>query len=307
VTVSVFAPSGEQIEIRAGDQRLVVVEVGGGIRSYAVAGRELLDGYEFDEMSKSARGAVLMPWPNRIRDGVYAFDGRQHQIPLNEPEQQNAIHGLVRWVSWTVREREAHRVVMGHVMHPQPGYPFGLDLRIEYELSSTGLGVQTTATNIGSSACPFGAGAHPWFLAGAPVVDAVVLGLPAATVMRSDERGIPIESLPVQDTEFDFREARPIGPARLDHAFTDLACDADGLARVELLRPDGIGTTIWFDQMYPYVMVTTGDVLPDVDRRSIAVEPMTSPPNAFQTGDGVIRLEPDETFTGRWGFAATMP
>ncbi len=307
MTVSGYAPSGEQIEIQAGDQRLVVVEVGGGIRSYAVAGQELMDGYALDEMCLSGRGEVLIPWPNRIRDGRYTFDGRAHQIPLDEPEQSNAIHGLVRWASWTAREREAHRVVMGHVMRPQPGYPFTLDLRIEYGLSATGLTVQTSATNIGPAACPFGAGAHPWFLAGAPVDDPIVLGLPAATVMRSDERGIPVGSVPVEEEELDFRDARPIGPVKLDHAFTDLVRGVDDLARVEIRRPDGVEIAVWFDRNYPFVMLTTGDVLPDVERRSIAIEPMTCPPNAFQTGEALIRLEPGETFTGRWGIAVKTP
>ncbi len=302
-----YAPSGEQIEIRAGDQHLVVVEVGGGIRSYAVAGREILDGYALDEVCPSGRGEVLIPWPNRIRDGTYTFDGRRHQIPLDEPEQSNAIHGLVRWSSWTVRERGPDRVVMGYTLYPRPGYPFGLDLRIEYELSAAGLSVETSATNIGSSACPFGAGAHPWFLAGASIDDAVVLVLPADTVLRSDARGIPVGSSPVDGTELDFREPRPIGPTRLDHAFHDLTRGADGLARVEMQRPDGVAITVWLDRNYPFVMLTTGDVLPDVNRRSVAIEPMTCPPNAFQTGESLIRLGPGGTFTGRWGFSTSLP
>jgi aldose 1-epimerase len=307
IEAGVFAPSGEQVEIRAGDQRLVVVEVGGGIRSYAVAGQEILDGYRADEMCASGRGQVLIPWPNRIRDGAYTFDGRRHQVPLNEPEQGNAIHGLVRWAAWTVREREAHRVVMEHTMHPQPGFPFALELRIEYLLSAAGLSVETTSTNIGPSRCPFGAGAHPWFLAGAPIDDAVLLTIPAVVVLRSDEHGIPVEATPVEGTDLDFRDPRRVGPSRLDHAFTDLSRDADGLARVELRRPDGIEITVWLDRSYPFVMVTTGDVLPDVDRRSIAIEPMTCPPNAFQTGGALVQLGPGETLSGRWGFSATLP
>jgi aldose 1-epimerase len=128
----VIAPSGEQIEIRAGDQQAVVVEIGGGLRSYAAGGRDLVDGYGTDEMSSSGRGQTMIPWPNRLQDGSYEFDGRRHQLPLNEPERHNAIHGLVRWVAWSAFVREPHRVVMEHVLHPQPGYPFSLRLGIEY-------------------------------------------------------------------------------------------------------------------------------------------------------------------------------
>jgi aldose 1-epimerase len=119
----VIAPSGEQIEIALGDQRAVVVEVGGGLRTYSAGGREVLDGYGIDEMSTSGRGQLLLPWPNRIKDGSYEFEGRRHQLPINDLEEQDAIHGLVRWAAWSVGEREPHRVVMHHRIHPSPAIP----------------------------------------------------------------------------------------------------------------------------------------------------------------------------------------
>jgi aldose 1-epimerase len=147
----VIPPSGEQITIAARDQEAVVVEVGGGLRSYSVGGRELVDGYRSDEMSSSGRGQVLIPWPNRLQDGSYEFHGQRHQLSLNEPERRNAIHGLVRWSVWTATEREPHRAVMEHVLYPQPGYPFSLRISIEYTLSDSGLQVRTTGTNLGTA------------------------------------------------------------------------------------------------------------------------------------------------------------
>jgi hypothetical protein len=115
-------------------------------RSYSVGGRELVDGYRADEMSSSGRGQILIPWPNRLQDGSYEFDGRRHQLPLNEPERRNAIHGLVRWATWSAVEQEPHRAVMKHVLYPQSGYPFTLGISVEYALSDNGLQVRTTAT-----------------------------------------------------------------------------------------------------------------------------------------------------------------
>jgi aldose 1-epimerase len=301
VATSLASPSGEQFEIVAGGHRAVIVEVGGGIRSYSVEGQELLDGYGVDEMAGSGRGQVLMPWPNRVRDGTNAFDGRRHQLDINEPELGNAIHGLVRWVAWSVVEREAHRVVVRHTLHPQPGYPFTLRLQIEYELSAAGLAVRTSATNAGTTACPFGSGAHPWVAAETGSVDLVSLHVPSGVADHVDERSIPTGEGSVEGTELDFRVDRPIGPTKIDHAFTDVERDADGLARVRLRQPSGQTITVWFDAAYRFVQLSTGDVLPDVNRRSLAVEPTTCPPNAFQTGEALIRLEPKAMFTGRWG------
>jgi aldose 1-epimerase len=300
----VTSPSGQQVEIVFGDQRAVVVEVGGGLRSYQVGGQELLDGYGAEDMCSSGRGQVLIPWPNRLQDGSYEFDGRRLQLPLTESAAGNAIHGLVRWASWRVEGREADRVVLAHPLHPQPGYPFSLTLRIEYTLSETGLAVRTTATNVGPSACPYGAGAHPYLTLGRPTVDPLVLRVPAGSVVTSDPRGLPTGTTAVEGTEYDFRRPRTIGATVLDNAFTDLRRDEDGLARVELRDPaDGAGITLWVDETYEYLMVFTGDPLPDVNRRSLAVEPMTCPPNAFRTGDSLIRLEPGASVTTVWGIA----
>ena len=294
-------PSGGQFEIAFEAQRAVVVEVGGGLRTYTVDDSSVLEGYSVDEMATGGRGQLLIPWPNRIQDGCYELDGRQHQLPLTEPEHSNAIHGLVRWASWRTAEREPNRVVLEHVLHAQPGYPFALELRIEYELAGDGLTVRTSATNPGAETCPFACGAHPYLRAGTETIDDVVLRIPARTALRSDEHGIPIGTADVDGTELDFRVPRRIGESRLDTGFTDLERGGGGVARVELSAPDGRGAvSLWMDESYPYVMVFTGD-LPDVERRGLAVEPMTCPPNALRSGEAVVMLEPGATWAGTWG------
>src|SRR5262249_43545161 len=224
---AVIAPSGKQITITAGDQQAVVVEVGGGLRSYSTGGRDLIDGYRADEMSSSGRGQVLIPWPNRLQDGSYEFDGRRHQLPLNEPERRNAIHGLVRWATWTVAERESDRAVMKHVLYPQPGYPFTLGISVEYALSDSGLQVRTTATNLGANPWPYGIGAAPYLMIGTGLIDHLMLRVPGRSVLQSDERGLPVVTEIVEGTEYDFQRPRRIGSTRLDHAFTDLKRDQD--------------------------------------------------------------------------------
>jgi aldose 1-epimerase len=193
---------------------------------------------------------------------------------------------------------------MEHVVHPQPGYPFTLALGIEYALSGAGLSVRTTATNLGSDACPYGCGQHPYLTLGTEAVDTLELQAPGRRVVISDERGLPRASEPVDGTEYDFREGRTIGGTKLDNAFTDLERGEDGRARVRITDPESAAArTLWMDESYPYVMLFTGDTSPDVNRRSLAVEPMTCPPNAFRSGDSLIRLEPGESTASAWGLA----
>jgi aldose 1-epimerase len=298
-------PSGAQHEIRHGDQRATVVEVGGGLREYTVGSEDRLDGYGLDERCEGGRGQVLIPWPNRLRDGRYAFDGEDCQLPLTEVDKGNAIHGLVRWENWSAAGHEPSRVTMEYVLHPQPGWPGTLALRIEYELGDRGLGVTTTATNVGSRDCPFGAGAHPYLTLGTATIDSLILKAPGRSYLEADERGIPTGSHPVAGTAFDFRSPRALGSAQLDHAFSDLERDDDGLATALIATPDGrTRAALWVDPSYNHLMLFTGDTLPPGQRRrGLAIEPMTCPPNAFQSGQDLLRLAPGESFSGRWGIA----
>jgi aldose 1-epimerase len=297
-----LAPSGEQHEITHGGQHAVVVEVGGGLRSYRADGEDVLDGYGEGASADGGRGQPLIPWPNRLRDGRYEWDGEHHQLPLSEPERANAIHGLVRWRNWHALDRAPDRVTLGLTLFPTPGYPFTLELELDYALAEDGLTVTTRATNAGERACPYGVGFHPYLGAGGPI-DAATLIIPARRVLITDERAIPTGSSKVAGTPLDFRGGRELGATVLDHCFTDLHRDDDGRARITLA---GAQRTIdlWQDAAYGHVMVYTGDGLsPQKRRQGVAVEPMSCPPDAFASGEALIRLEPGERHTAQWGIA----
>jgi aldose 1-epimerase len=297
-------PSGEQFEIVFGEQRAMIVEVGGGIRQYSVAGRPVLQPYAVEEMCDGAHGAPLIPWPNRLADGRYSFDGEDHELALSEPAKRNAIHGLLRWRPWLALERAPERVVMGTRLHPSPGYPFALYVSIAYELDEdTGLTVTTTAVNAGGRACPYGAGQHPYLSPGEGLVDECLLELPARTrILTDEERQLPTGREPVEGTPYDYRQARLLGATSIDSAYTDLGRDASGRAVAKLSRPDGSRVELWVDEAYPFIEIFTADTLAPVRaRRGLAVEPMTCPPNGFRTGEGLVRLEPGESLRACWG------
>ena len=287
-----------------GDQIAVVTEVGGGLRVYTVADGDVIDGYREDEMRSVARGEVLLPWPNRIEDGQYEFAGTLYQTPLTEPARHNAIHGLTRWMNWTAAERAEDRVRMSLVLHPQDGYPFTLRFEIDYRLSAAGLTVRTTATNVGRQAAPFGAGHHPYFTVGT-LIDQALLKLPALMRLEANDRLIPTgRLLSNRGTAFDFLALRLIGSLKMDTAFANLVPDTDGLIRVHLEGPGGDPrVTLWMEPVYRFLMVFTADGIPDAARRrrSVAIEPMTCAPNAFRSGDGLIVLQPGESWSGSWG------
>ncbi len=274
--------------MRHGDWSATVVEVGGGIRELSHEGTPVLDGYGVGEMASGGRGQPLLPWPNRMTGGRYTFEGRTMQAPISEPSTGSAIHGLTRWVNWRVADERPDACAMALRLHPQPAYPFMLDLRIDYALGDAGLAVTLTATNAGEGPLPFGAGFHPYLTAGSATVDDCRLTLPAAA-----------------PPERDFRAAAPIGDRVIDDCYTGLARDAEGVARVDLEGPAGT-VTLWLDAFWSHVMVFTGDTLaPERRRRGLAIEPMSCAPDAFNTGEGLRVLAPGASAAGSWGIALT--
>jgi aldose 1-epimerase len=304
VAMSPSPPSGQQFVLTLGDQRATVTEVGAGLRTYTVAERDVIDGYGEDEMCSLGRGQLLLPWPNRIEDGQYDFAGTLHQTALTEPSRHNALHGLTRWVNWTALEQATDHVLMSLILHPQDGYPFTLELRADYRLSSAGLTVRTTATNVGPQAAPYGTGHHPYVTVGT-LIDNALLKMPALMRLEANDRLIPTgRLLPTKGTAYDFLELRPIGSLRMDTAFATLVPDSDGVIRVQLRAPGGDPVvTLWMEPTYRFLMVYTPDAIPQASRRrrSLAIEPMTCAPNAFRSGDGLIVLQPGQSTSATWG------
>ncbi len=298
-----LTPSGEQYELIAGDYRATIVEVGGGVRACYRGERPVLHPYPVTAICDGAHGTPLIPWPNRLSEGRYRFEGTEYQVPLSEPDKHNAIHGFLRWRRWEPREQTSERIVMSTRLYPMPGYPFALDVSIDYTLTAQGLAARTTATNIGDSACPYGCGQHPYLSPGTGRIDDCRLELDAQTrIVTSTDRQLPIRAESVVGTRFDFRTARRLGDLRIDHAFTDLARDADDRAWVRLRGTDGLTAQLWVDRTYPLIELYTADTLTaDRRRRGLGTEPMSCPPNALQTGEHVARLEPGTSMTTEWG------
>lgn len=293
-------PTGAQFELRRGRQRLVVTEIGAGVRSWTVGGQELLASFDPGAYDAAFAGRVLVPWPNRVRDGRYEFDGAEHRLDLSEPERGNALHGLVLHSRWRGVRTSARRVALSYALAPAAGYPFELALAVSYELASGGVVMTVQATNVGARRAPFGAGFHPYLTPGASDVDDIVLEVPARTrVPVDEERLLPTgPATPVDGSELDFREPRRLGAVRVDACFGELGRSPAGVARVRLGSNSGPGQlTIWMDERFRFVQVFTADA-------AIAVEPMTCAPDAFNSGDGLVVLEPGASFTGRCGLIA---
>lgn len=297
------APSAQQFEIGNDRLRAIITEVGAGLRSLTWDGQELLDTYGVGETAPGGRGQVLAPWPGRVAGGGYTFLNRSHQLPMNEVAHQNAIHGLVRWRRWIPTNHSRTTVTLECKLHPQPGYPFTLQLREEYAIVGDSLGVTTAVRNLGSDPLPYGVGHHPYFTLGTPRVDDVVLTIPARSHFPIDARGIPLPpAVAVDGSPFDFRAPHLVGPLVMDECYTDLIT-RNSWAHVTITTPGShLALIVALDANHRFLQVYTGDTLPERDRRrgGIAIEPYTCAPNAFNNGCGLRVLQPGERYASTW-------
>lgn len=298
---------GSEYPLRYGPYTAVVTEVGGGLRLLRHRERDLVLAYRADQVRPRYRGALLAPWPNRVVDGRYRFGGTDHQLALTEPGRRHALHGLVTFERFEPLRSEEDAVTLVHRLVPRPGYPFRVDVTVGYRLDDRGLTTSVHAHNLGDTPAPYGVGAHPYLLAGPGRLDDWVLALPAQRVLQvTPDRLVPTGLVDVAGTLLDFRTPRRVGTVEADHAFTGLVPAPDGLVRVGLTGPDGGGVECrWNPEALPWVQVHTADLPPPAESRAgLAVEPMTCAPDAFNSGRGLVVLEPGHGHTAAWTIAA---
>ena len=300
--------SGRQLRLRAGDYRATIASIGASLRELTWQGRHLVVPFAEDEVRPAYRGAGLAPWPNRVVDGRYEFDGVEHQLALTEPDRGHALHGLVAWQDFAVVTVEPSTATLAATITPQDGYPFRIALIVTYALSEEGLTISLEATNTGSGSAPFGASIHPYLCAGPGVVDDWSLQLPGASVLTvTPDRLIPQEVQAVTEApdQFDFRRVRVIENTFLDHAFTDLSPDVDGGFSARLTDRAGQGVIMRWEGDCPWLQVHTADLSPPKPSRiGLAVEPMTCPPDAFNSGRDLVVLSAGESTVVQWQIVA---
>lgn len=301
--------SGPQFTLQADGYAASIAGVGASLRSLTYEGRDLVLPFDADQVRPAFRGAVLVPWPNRVVDGQFYFDGQHHELALTEPERTHALHGLAAWVTWDPVEVAADRVVLRHEIAPQSGYPFQVEVTVTYSLSKHGLSWEVSAVNVGSQRAPYGAAPHPYLIAGEGTVDEWTLSLPAEQVLAvTPDRLIPLDLHDVGSYDagsLDFRDPRAVGGTFIDHAFTDIKWEQGRMAHVDLVARSGTGVRMSWESDCPWVQIHTPQAPgPDGWRSALAVEPMTCPPDAFNSGTDLVVLGPDQEHAVRWQISA---
>lgn len=302
--------SGDQYVLEGFGYRAEIASVGATLRTLSARGRDLVAGFAADRLRPAMRGALLVPWPNRTADGTYTFDGETHHLPVDEPATRTATHGLVAWSPFSAGRPVQDGIELRGTLTPRPGYPWRLGVTVTFTLSEDGLHEEVEVENQSEHAAPVGIGGHPYLVAG-PSADGSLddwsFELDAGrALVPSVDRMLPERSVRVDDVpELDFRSARAVCGTALNHCFTDLRPAADGTVTARLRNQEGSGTQITWDTRCGWVQVYSADDPVDGVRRSaLAVEPMTCPPDALNSGVGLLALGSWQVARAGWSIGA---
>ena len=300
------APTGDQFALSKstthGEAIAVITEVAASLRVLSIGGIDLTEPYGDDVVPPFGDGIVLVPWPNRIEDGLWIHQGAAQVLDITEPARHNALHGLLRDQPYTVVDRAPDAVTLAATVYPTRGYPFILDTRVRYELVDDGIRVTHGVVNVGQNRAPYAVGTHPFLRLGEVPTYELSLAVAAGTRFETDARLNPIRETTVDGTEYDLRAGRLVADLDLDDAFGGVT-SVEGVSRHRLTAPDGRFVELWQESDFAYVQVFTTRIFPKDGGlgTAIAVEPMTAPPNAFNSGQGLRWLEPGESWSGSWG------
>jgi aldose 1-epimerase len=296
--------TGRQFELRRGAATARVGEVAAVLREFSIDGVHFTETWDDSVVPPMGCGIVLVPWPNRIADGRWTDQGKWQQLDLTDVSHGHAIHGLLRNTAYGVADRRAEALTLTATIYPQHGYPFTIDTAITYALTDSGLAVTHRLTNVGAEAAPFGVGAHPYLRVGLHPVGDLLITVSGTEYSRVDERLIPVAIEPVDGTANDLRGGVRLAELDADVALTGFARNG-GLIEHRLDAPDGTGLVLWTDPAFGWAQVFSPSIFPGPGkpgrRKAVAVEPMTCAVDAFNSGVGLRRLEPGETWTASWG------
>jgi Galactose mutarotase and related enzymes len=268
---------GKTLQLRAGLYQAKIVTVGAGLAELTHDGRHIVIPHKPEEMPLAHLGKVLIPWPNRVANGCYQFGGNSLQLAVNDVASHSAIHGLLAWRDWQINQQSATEVSLIIFLPPSYGYPFMLLAEVTYRLSAIhGLHVFISTLNIGNEPAPYGAGAHPYLTCNLEKIDSCTLTIPAKAAFGVDQPNL------------NFTTPRPVAATQIDSTFKPSAPESEWEVR---LSSSSQKMTTFLRSRQPWLQVYSGEKL---QRNGLAVEPMSCPPDAFNSGIDLITLAPGE-------------
>ncbi|MFK7899180.1 MAG: hypothetical protein AB8B61_00335 [Cyclobacteriaceae bacterium] len=267
----------------------------------------VIDGYSDSiDVSDGYKSALLLPFPNRTNKGKYNFNKVGYQLPINEDrmgsngqEIQHALHGLVFNQEWKITNEEITEhtvsITISHVFNGISSYPFCFvtDVNYTFDVENNTLTTSTSVHNKSTTSIPIGLGFHPYFKINNTSVNDLTLKFDEVNHLLLDEYAIPTGE---RKEYSEFKKGKRMSDLELDDSYALKAQTNDSFVvsianqEVSLAVTQETG-----NQKFNFLQLYTPP-----HRKSIAIEPMTCGVDALNTGDGLIELEPNTSFSATY-------
>lgn len=292
------------ITLSRGSARAVIAPLAAALRSYTRNGIDLVEP-SFDPVAPVGSGMTLAPWPNRIAAAQWLLEGELQQLDITEVARGHAIHGLLRNTGYAVELLSASEARLTAWIYPQHGYPFQLRHQVSYQLEDDeSLRVTQSLLNVSDRLAPVALGAHPYLRLGQLPTEELSLTVPASVSLLTDDRLIPIAALEVRES-FDLRAGRLLAELEMDRAYAGLEFAEDGFVRHTLSAADGRSVSLRHNETCQFVHVFVTSAFPG-RKRAVAIEPMSAPADAFNSGQGLHWIAANQEFSIEWGIESTL-
>lgn len=299
------------IKLHYKNQVLVIDQLGGGIKQYYLEfegkKKEIIHGYENDTQKVGSMGDVLFPFPGRVENSEYEFNGNKYKLSGLRLKDGHALHGFAKYALWEIISKTDSFVSLSFKMtreeYKGKGFPFSLSLNLVYSLSEKGLTCKAEVVNSGKESAPFGLGFHPYYSLGVSKVDYLSLQITAGKLVEFSPSLKPTgKLLDFKDGELDFSSRKAIGNIIIDNCFSNLSFNDSGINET-ILSSDDLRIKIWQDQNLPYLQLYSADTIGEENYRiGLAIEPQTCTGFALNMPDmGLMILQPKENFNTSWG------
>ncbi len=293
------------VTIISGDCRATIAVRGAGPSALTLRGQDLLEGYEVTGEPSAApffANLVLAPWPNRTDGAAFVFGSERKHLELTEPEKNTALHGLVADREWSLVSVASDTVELELSVAREPGWPWPFHLSVVYRVTDSGLRASFAMRNDADESMPAACGFHLYPSALGAATDTCTLTVPDHHVLPLDERGLPAG--PERD-DTDVLPARDntLAGTLLDHCLHPVPAPPPQFV---LRRPDGAGVALTASPELSWFQVFTPDAAAGMpypgrpDGRAVAVEPMTAPPDALNSGTDLTVLAPGDSLRCSW-------
>jgi aldose 1-epimerase len=278
---------------------VAISSLGAALLNYRVGNKDVVVSFVDNEGYTSVySGIVLLPYPNRLEDGIYEYNGTNYSTSVNEFDNNNNLHAQAEFHNFQILNQSDDSITLGLRMPLHYGYPFDIYTEVTYTLGEEGLSIATVAKNLSTTTAPWGLGFHPWFAVRGEYADAA-LEVQANSRVTVNQRMLPTGEVAV-DGKYDLRTLQGLGDNQYDDAFLDFS-NSESEPAVTLRGADGHETYVYADKTLPVFQICTrADQTETGLQNTVAIEPCTCYANAFKTGRLLIELAPEQVQQSRW-------